>query len=136
MIFVCKNQSGATLLELIIMIVIMGVVLPVALGTISYIAVQSADYGVMDQAAVLAEERMEEIIGQKESQWNWYLTPNQFAATENLADGYVRTTTVSTLTNWGNGGIDGWEVRVSVVQPDRLPDGYSLVVRLSQYVEQ
>jgi type II secretory pathway pseudopilin PulG len=130
------NQSGATLMELVVMIIIMSVVFPVILNTISYISIHSTDFAIMDQAMVLAEQRMEEIIGQKEAQWNWYQNPSQFAATENLADGYVRTTTVSTLANWGFGAIDGWEVRVSVVQPQRLPNGYSLVVRLSKYVEQ
>ena len=136
MIPTLKNQSGATLLELIIMIVIMGVVLPVVLGTISYVSVQSANYAVMDQAVALAEERMEQIMGQKEAQWNWYQNPSQFALSESLADGYTRTTTVSTLANWGVGAVDAWEVRVTVVQPQRLPNGYSLVVRFTKYVEQ
>jgi len=118
------------------MIIIMSVVFPIILNTISYISVQSANYSVMDQAILLAEERMEQVIGQKEAQWNWYQNPSQFAATESLAGGFDRTTTVSTLTNWGIGAIDGWEVRVTVVQPQRLPAGYSLVVRLSKYVEQ
>ncbi len=130
-----KNENGYTLIELVVVIVILGLVLPSVFSLIAAISVHSARNTVKDQAVGFAEEKLEEIIGLKEDQWDWYKNPAQFEVDENLNDNFHRTVTVSTISNWGNAGIDAWEVSVVVTHP-QLTDGVTLFVRLTKYHEQ
>jgi len=127
-------QQGYTLMELVIAIIIIGVALPAIFSLYGQISVRAAQSALMNQMVAYAEDKLEEIIGKKESHWDWYKNPAQFAADENLGKGYRRIVTVNKITNWGNARIEAWEVQVKVTHP-QLPRGFALSVRLTKYHE-
>ncbi len=127
-----RNERGVTLFELILVIVLMGIALPSLLSLMGQISLQSTRPAIMEKAITLAEEKMEEIIGKKEANWNWYKNPTQFESDETLSDGFQRTVTVTAITGWGSAALDAWEIQVTVTHT-LLPNGYSLTVRLTKY---
>ncbi len=127
-----KDEQGVTLIELTIVIILIGVALPSILSMMGLVTVHSARNGIMEEAVALAESKMEQIIGKKEALWSWYKSSGQFETTESLDDGFQRSVTVTHLSDWGDSGLEGWEVEVAVTHP-LLPNGYRLVVRLTKY---
>ncbi len=121
-------------MELVIAIIIIGVALPAIFSLYGQISVRAAQSALMNQMVAYAEDKLEEIIGKKESHWDWYKNPAQFTANEKLGKGYHRKVTVKKITNWGNARIDAWEVQVKVTHP-QLPQGFLLSVRLTKYHE-
>lgn len=128
------NQRGFSLIELVVAITIMGVALPAIFSLYASISARSSQSAVMDQMVALAQNKMEEIIAKKESDWTWYQDPTQFEVTENLPDHYTRSVSVTTVSNWGNAGIDAWQVTVQVGHP-QMTNPYQLVTRFSKYEE-
>jgi len=129
-----KRENGFTLIELVVAIVLMGVALPVIIGLFANVSLYASRGTVKDQMVAHAQNKMEEIVAVKEANWDWYKNPNQFVATENLTDNFQRSVTVTSISNWGNQGINGWEVTVSVSHP-QMSNNYSLSVRFSKYHE-
>ena len=127
-----RNQRGVTLFELVLVIIIMGIALPSLLSLMGQISLHSTRPAILEKAIALTEEKMEEIIGKKEANWDWYKNPNQFVSTELLTEGFQRTVTVTPITGWGNAALDAWEVKVTVTH-NLLPNGYSLTVRFTKY---
>jgi len=130
-----KGQNGYSLIELIVVIVLLGVMAPAIISIYGDVSVLSATSAIMDQMLVLAEEKMEEISGKKENDWDWYKNPTQYEVDEALANGYHRTVTVTTITNWGAVNIDGWEVYVLITHP-QYTNGFSLTTRFAKYYEE
>ncbi len=130
-IFIATEQ-GFTLIELIVAIVIIGVALPAIFSLYASLSAKASDGAVLDQMAALAQNKMEEIIAKKETDWTWYQDPTQFEVDESLADDYHRTVTVTAITNWGNAALNAWEVAVAVTNP-RISNSYTLNVRLTKY---
>ena len=130
-----SDQSGAVLMELIVAIILMGVVLPSVFSLIASVSIHSVQNGLRDQAVSLASAKLEEIIGRKEANWDWYKDTNQYESDENLADGFHRVVQINQIQNWGAGSLSAWEVSVNVSHP-QLPEGFSLSVRLTVYAEQ
>jgi type II secretory pathway pseudopilin PulG len=128
-----KKETGATLLELVVVMVLIGILLPGILALLSQFAIHSVQNPYMEQAIALAEQRMEEVIGRKNAQWNWYLTPNQFDVAESIAGGFTRTTAVNAISNWGAAQINAWEVRVTVSHPQLTKGNFFLVTRITKY---
>lgn len=127
-----KGERGASLLEMIIVIILLGVALPAFLSIISGAARRSMQNDMLGQAVTLAEQKMEEIIAFKEANWDWYKNPSALNEVETLADGYKRTVTVTEVNNWGSINATAWEVTVKV-EHSALPNGYKLVTRLTKY---
>lgn len=128
------KEDGYTLTELLVTIVLLGILLPSIFSLVGLTAMHSSRHVIWDRAVLLAEEKLEEIIGKKDAQWDWYKNPDQFAVNENLIDDFHRTVTVTSISNWGAFAINGWEVQVEISHP-QLPKGYSVVVRLTKYHE-
>lgn len=129
-----QSEYGYSLIELIIVIIIMGTALPAIISLYGRVVVYSSKSSVNDQMVAFAEEKMEEIIGFKEKNWNWYKNPARFVSSESLSDNYTRRVQVRKITNWGNARIEAWQVEVSVTNP-LLPKGFTLSTRLTKYHE-
>ncbi len=127
-----KNEHGATLFELIVAIILVGVVLPSVVMLFADISLKSTRFSVTQKAVALAEAKMEEIVGKKEANWDWYKNAGQFNSTENLGGGFRRTVTVRKIDRWGRARVEAWQVNVKVTH-ELLPEGYTLVVRLTKY---
>lgn len=127
-----QNERGATLLELILVIILLGVVLPSLLIVTGLVSVQSAQTGIMEQAVLLAESKMEEINGIKSRHWDWYKQATQFEKDESLPGGFHRQVTVTLVPSWGDAGLKAWEVEVTVSHAS-LPEGYHLAERFTIY---
>ena len=127
-----KRQEGFTLIELVVMIILLGVAIPSIFALYSQLSVTATKSKVMDQMMAYGETKMEEIIATKEKNWNWYQTANQFAENVALPNDYNRTVSVQAINNWGNVGVDAWEISVTVTHP-LINNNYELIVRLTQY---
>ena len=120
------------MLELVLLIIILGTALPAFLGIMGMVSTHSLQANVQQQAIVLAETKMEEIVGFKQQHWDWFKSINNFAQDINLTGGYRRVVTITHITNWGSAGIEAWEISVTVSH-QLLPNGYSLITRLTKY---
>ena len=129
-----KNERGYTLIELVIAIIILGVAFPAIIYLYGSVSLKSAQSSVMNQLVAYAEEKMETIIGYKETHWDWYKDVSIFNEDEDLGDGYSRRVRVTKITGWGNAGIDAWQINVKVTHP-QVEEGYSLTLRLTKYYE-
>ncbi|HFE64553.1 MAG TPA: hypothetical protein ENK14_09105 [Caldithrix sp.] len=127
-----RAEQGTTLLELVLLIIILGTALPAFLGIMGMVSTHSLQANVQQQAIVLAETKMEEIVGFKQQHWDWFKSINNFAQDINLTGGYRRVVTITHITNWGSAGIEAWEISVTVSH-QLLPNGYSLITRLTKY---
>jgi prepilin-type N-terminal cleavage/methylation domain-containing protein len=129
-----NNQSGFTLIELVVVITLLGVTLPAVYSLYGSLSVHSVKSAVYDQMVAYGQDKMEEIIAIKEKNWDWYKDPAQFEVDEDLADDYHRKVTVTTFSNWGNSLVDGWEVKVEITHP-MVDSPYELVTRFTKYHE-
>ncbi len=129
-----KSQKGLTLIELIVVLVVIGIIFPTIFSLAGVFSVKATEYMLMQEANYLAEMKMEEILGFKTLNWDWYKRINKYVKTESLSRGFKRTVSVNKLKNWGKAGIDYWEVTVTVTHP-KLKKGVNLAVRLTQYYE-
>jgi prepilin-type N-terminal cleavage/methylation domain-containing protein len=129
---IVRNQNGFTLIELVVTIILLGVTLPAIFGLIGQVAFHSSRQAIKDQAVLLAEEKIEEIIGLKESDWDWYKDPTRYEDDEDLADNFSRSVSVSAVSSWGGFNLDAWQIDVVVTHP-QLTDGYQLSVRFTTY---
>ncbi|MFZ0388922.1 MAG: type II secretion system protein [Calditrichia bacterium] len=128
-----KNERGTTLIELVIVIIVLGLALPSLLSLMGLVSLHSARNGVMETAVTLAEAKMEEIIGIKETHWDWYKNADQFVEEDvNLGDQFSRQVTVKQISDWGEEKLNAWEVVVRVDHP-QLENGYSLTMRFTRY---
>ena len=127
-----RAEQGTTLLELVLLIIILGTALPAFLGIMGMVSTHSLQANVQQQAIVLAETKMEEIVGFKQQHWDWFKSINNFAQDINLTGGYRRVVTITHITNWGSAGIEAWEISVTVSH-QLVPNGYSLITRLTKY---
>lgn len=122
---VFNNENGATLIELIVAIILMGAALPALLVVIG----QMSDYHMRDDIAFhavsLANNKMEEIYAFKNEYTNWSGNISSFAGTENLTNGYTRTVTITTVYDWISTGIDACKIEVVVSHPT-FTSGYVL----------
>ncbi len=129
-----KNESGLTLVELIVVLVIIGLLFPTIFSLAGQASYKATKFLLMQEASYLAEAKIEEIIGFKSLNWDWYKTINKYAKTEDLGRGFQRTVTITKLKKWGKGKIDCWEVVVKVSHP-KLENPFMLSVRLTKYYE-
>ena len=116
-----KSQRGATLLELIISFIILGIALPAVILMVGHMGIHHGVNESIYHAVSYANEKMEEIVAFKKMNNDsaiWTYTIADFAGTETLADGSQRTVTVVKIDNWINEGPvvrDAYRVDVSVV---------------------
>lgn len=129
-----NNQSGFTLIELVVVITLLGVTLPAVYSLYGSLSVHSVKSAIYDQMIAYGQDKMEEILAVKEKNWDWYKDPFQFEVDEDLADDYHRQVTVSTFTNWGNSLVDGWEIKVIITHP-MIDSPYELITRFTKYHE-
>lgn len=109
-----KYQNGATLIEMIILIIIVGVSLP-ALYTLNAILVRyHARNEIISKASNIADSRMEEIIAFKRGHDDWDKNISQYNAAESLSDGFTCVTTVTPVSNWGAEDLNAYKIEVSV----------------------
>ena len=127
MIYFLKNQQGISLIEIIILIIIVGVALP-SLYTLNAIVVKyHTKNEIMVQAASMADSRMEEIISFKKENSDWSKYISSYNQTESLTGGFIRITTVTSVSGWGAESLNGYKIEVTVSHTV-LENGYSLTV--------
>ena len=129
-----RNESGLTLIELVIALILIGVIFPTIFSLAGMATVKATKFIYAQKAQYLAESKIEEIIGFKALNWDWYKTIKDFEKTENLEDNFVRSVTIQKLSKWGKGKIDCWEVTVEVSHAN-LEQPVKLSIRLTKYYE-
>ncbi len=129
-----NSETGLTLMELIIALVLIGLIFPTFFSLAGMASVRATRFIHQQEAQYLAESKLEEIIGYKRLNWDWYKYISDFEGSESLSDGYERSVNVTKINRWGKAEIKGWQVTVSVTHP-ALDNPVSLTVRFSQYYE-
>ncbi|NOX38457.1 MAG: type II secretion system protein [Calditrichaeota bacterium] len=127
-----QQQRGATLLELIVLITLLGVALPSLLMVMSRTVATHTRTEIQRQAESHAQERIEEILAFKQAHPDWYTTIDRFAGEERLAGGYRRQTTVEYILAWGEANVPLWRVTVTV-RYQKLGTVARLTVYLTRY---
>ena len=84
----------------------------------------------MVQAASMADSRMEEIISFKKENSDWSKYISSYNQTESLTGGFIRITTVTSVSGWGAESLTGYKIQVTVSHME-LENGYSLTVMLA-----
>jgi len=118
-----KAEKGATLFELVITIILLGIAIPAILPMIGQMAIHNVENESVYRSMSFANAKMEEIVAFKHLNADWAVWANTIAdqaETVTLADGSQRTVTVVRLNNWINeGGVskDAYEVTVAVTPP-------------------
>lgn len=129
-----RSESGLTLIELVVALVLIGVIFPTFFSLAGMATVKASKFILLQRAQYFAESKIEEIVGFKQLNWDWYKNIETFAKTENLEDGFVRTVTITKLSKWGKGKIDCWQVTVKISHPN-LENDLKLSIRLTKYYE-
>lgn len=96
-----KEEQGASLMELIIVIVAMGVILPSVFLIYSSGSVFHSRYEIRIRCNQLANLRTEEILAYKHEHPDWYKYINSYAGTVQTADDYSVKTEVSYVFRMG-----------------------------------
>jgi len=128
------NQKGFSLLELIVVLILVGVALPTFLMIMGLLANNHAENEILTRCMTLADSKIEEIFAFKNENPLWFNTIESKAGEETLEGNYTRTTVISEKTNWGDNKEDAYEVSVTVSHP-KLPQGYTLTVRLTKFTK-
>ncbi|MGD9898158.1 MAG: hypothetical protein AB7T22_03425 [Calditrichaceae bacterium] len=128
-----KEEQGASLMELIVIIVVMGVILPSVFLIYSSGSVFHSRYEIRIRCNQLANMRTEEILAYKYEHPDWYKIIDSYAGTVQTADDYTVKTEISYISGWGNAGLDAYEIKITVSH-QHLPDGAVLTTRLTKYV--
>lgn len=130
---ISSREQGATLMETIVVVIIVGVALPslmVLMGNLSFNNFKSE---LLSRAVDLASNRLEEIQAYKEDNWDWYKTIQTFNAEEVLADGFKRTTKITYYKTWGADGMEAYQVSV-IISHAKLSSVYEIYIYLTKYV--
>jgi len=115
-----KSEKGATLIELIVSFIVIGIAMPSVILTIGQMGINHGKTESVYHSVNYANEKMEEIMAFKHINNAWALWANtitDFAGTETLADGSIRTVTVTNINNWINNGAvvkNAYQIDVSV----------------------
>lgn len=112
-----RNQQGYSLVEIVLVIIILGITIPPLLNLFSYNLTNSSESEYSTRALYFAEERMEEILGDKRASdagkgFGYILAPGRYPDDE-PATGFTRHVTIDTAGKRVN-GIPYAEVRVVV----------------------
>ncbi len=99
---ICKCQRGVSLVELIFVIIFLGIALASTLTMVSTSVTQSMDSETLSLASMLAEQKMEEIRGDKNGRGYFYITSQNYENEANAGgySGFTRSTTVTTYQNY------------------------------------
>ncbi|MGD9486745.1 MAG: hypothetical protein AB7W47_01865 [Calditrichaceae bacterium] len=127
-----KEEQGASLMELIVIIVVMGVILPSVFLIFSSGSVFHSRYEVRIRCSQLANMRTEEILAYKYEHPDWYKNIDSYAGTTKTVDDYSVKTEISYISGWGNAGLEAYEIKITVSH-QHLPDGLVLITRLTKY---
>ena len=123
------KEKGATLIELVVTMVILGIAIPAILSIVGQMGIHHFQNESVYQSVSFANTKMEEIVAYKHLNSNWSDNIADFAGTENLTGGFQRTVTISDISSWITSGSvtkDAVQVIVSVSPP--IGATYSLTV--------
>ncbi len=127
-----RKQSGATLMETIVVIIIVGVALPSLMVLMGNLSFNSFKNELLNKAVNLASSRLEEIEAYKEEKWDWYKTVAKFNGDENLKDGFIRSTKITYHSSWGKDAMEAYDVLVSI-KHKKLSKIYNVHIFLTKY---
>jgi competence protein ComGC len=119
------EHKGATLFELIIVIILIGVTLPSILGLMSQITVNHLKNEILNGCASRANSKMEEIVVFKNNNDLWYDSMSTFVGDEVLSGGYQRTVTLTKTTDWLSTGFETYQINVTISHPN-IPNSYTI----------
>lgn len=125
-----KNSKGFTLVEVVVVIVVLAIAIPALVQLSAFILEKGDKSAVVSRAALLAQEKIEEILADKRDTtkgYDWIIASGSYP-TETLPNGYTRRVTVTTNTR---NGVDYAHIRVAV-EHDDIPD-IELVTWLTDY---
>ncbi|KAA3618077.1 MAG: type II secretion system protein [Calditrichaeota bacterium] len=96
------GQRGFSLIELIFVIIFLGIALATTLTMVSTGVTQSMDSETLSLSSTLAEQKLEEIRGDKNGRGYFYITSQNYVTESNAGgySGFTRTTTVTTYQNY------------------------------------
>ncbi len=97
-----SRQRGFSLIELIFVILFLGIALSTTLSMISTSVTQSMDSESLSFSNTLAEQKMEEIRGDKNGRGYFYITNPNYQSESNAAgySGYTRSTMITTYSTY------------------------------------
>ena len=129
-----RSEQGATLLELIVSFIILGIAIPSVILTIGHMGINHGKNESVYNAVGFANEKMEEIMAFKQRYNDWAIWANDindFAGTETLSDGSQRVVTITNITNWiNNGAVVKNAYRVNVLVTPIIGPSHSVSVIL------
>lgn len=130
---VISNQSGFTLTELVVLIVIMGVLLPATFGLMKELSTKNVRNEIIVQSVSLANAKMEEILAfRRENPADWDDNIADYAGTESLTNGYSRTVSITPINNWGTYNLTVYQVQTSISH-DLLDNDLTLTMMVAKY---
>ncbi len=127
-----RQQRGATLLEMVVLMTLLGVALPSLLMLMTRSVATHTTTEIQRRAESLAQERLEEILAFKTAHPDWYKTISTFEGKERFTGGYQRITRVVYFPAWGKAGVPLWQVTVWV-HHSRLGTVARFIVYLTRY---
>ena len=97
-----RRQSGVSLVELTFIIIFLGVAPASTITMVSTGVTQRIDSESLSLASMLAEQKLEEIRGDKNGRGYFYLTSQNYATEANAGgySGYTRATNITTYQNY------------------------------------
>lgn len=132
---VWRNQAGLTLVELIVLIVLLGGLLPAVFSMMHELSHKSVRNEIIVTAVSLASTKMEEILAYKrEHPDSWTAGIGDYSGSESLSGGYSRNVTVTQLPSWGGYGIDVYRVETRISH-HLLGTDYTVSLILAPYQE-
>ncbi len=129
-----RASAGATLLEVVVAITILGVALPAGVLILNNSFRQYTEHALQEQALRLAQQELERVKAYRDANVYWYKTI-EGAFQQPRVQGKFEIYFEVRKTTMGNRRIPMWRVGVTVRHP-QLEQPVRLTLYLSQYVAQ
>jgi type II secretory pathway pseudopilin PulG len=120
-----KQNRGATLFELVVLIIVIGIAIPAVLTVFGQMVIYNVNNAAVHRYVSLANSKMEEIVAFKQENDDWTDSISDFEISEDAGDGYTSTVTLTYLNNWLPTGKDGYQVDVKITHLSD-PNGYKI----------
>ena len=119
---ISNQNSGFTLIEVILVIVVLAIAFPPIINLLSSVLENSNKSLIISKATIFAEEKMEGIIADKRNPlrgFSWVIAPGRYSM-DTPEEGFSRNVVIATVGKIHN-GISFAEVEVKISHAD-IPD--------------
>lgn len=107
------GQRGATLLELLVLLTLLGISLPAIISMVSSLYVHHAVMQARLQAVQLAQQELEKLRFYRDAHWDWFLRTREMEQMVEKVEGYQMTVNIEKR-HVGKANVPLWRVRVRV----------------------